>query len=446
MKNKKLALLLTIFYPGLGHLYIGSYSNAAVFIITISFLWFVVFYKSSTFLVFNNPRSYLVLGALVFIYLYALADVFFKARKVQAEKGLKFKNIVIPGLIVFLALALLAAKGVFKYELEYQKDQAHLAASFKTLLPEQVLDEVKYPVPSYLITTGGFCWLQTGSGIIHYLEPEIDLYEYVLYGQPILFTAGRNSSERYGPGMNNFYAFKNLGYEVYRGSTSPIHPPENVVPGIKFENLIYFKDVDEEFLFAKKLLNAGLIPIVHVNDSFIALAGYNNKGVWLGSPEVSHERFPKDFLGANLIEDTWFLAYEEFIGSWSDNHQMFWFEKTGQPKIEAELYVINKKNAVEAPANIKKTIEYLKNSDNNFNISRGYTYDYDTPSAVALYYYFQEKGNYQLAQKYLEIAKIFDEDREALGPNPPLTLSKEPLIILLEKVLPLYEQAALMWE
>ena len=189
-----------------------------------------------------------------------------------------------------------------------------------------------------------------------------------------------------------------------------------------------------------------MIPIVHVMASFVALVGYDSQGVWLGSPEVTHERFPKDYLGVNLIADTWFLTYEEFFSSWSGNNQMFWFEKTGERKTEAELYAINKKNAVEAPANIKNTIEHLKNADESFNISWLYTYDYDTPSAVALYYYFQEKGNLKLAQKYLEIAQAFDDDRQSLGPNPPLTLSREPLIELLEKVLPLYEEAALLWE
>ena len=345
-------------------------------------------------------------------------------------------------------MAFFVAYKILPIQLEYRNDQTYLTQSLKTELPAEPLKEIKYPVKSYLITTGGFCWLMAQSSIMSYLEPDIDFNTFVLYGNPTLFMAGRNNSERYGPALNGLHAFKNLGYTVYRGSTNPSHPPRNVYPDIEPENLIYFKNKDQEFLMIKKLLTVGIIPIVHIKGSFLPLIGYDDKGIWLGNPEsesIPEEEKPEDFLETVILDETWVMSYDEFFKNWSGDNQFFWYEKTGQRKTEAEIYEENKKNAQEAPQNIETTIGILKNLEERQNISWIYTYEFDTPSAVALYRYFESKGNQKLAQKYLEIAKFYDTKRESLGPNPPLYANEEFIIQLLTEVQPLYKEAANMW-
>ena len=80
-KDPKLAALLSILFPGLGHLYIGQYFDAVVFLVGAGILYYALFTKSSYLMTFNNPRSFLVWGALLFISLYSLIDAFRKTKQ-----------------------------------------------------------------------------------------------------------------------------------------------------------------------------------------------------------------------------------------------------------------------------------------------------------------------------------------------------------------------------
>lgn len=80
MKKKKVAVLLSLLFPGLGHLYIGKFVDAVVFIAGAGFLWFALSRRSSYLMTFDNPRSFLVWSALFFIYLYAAVDVYRKTK------------------------------------------------------------------------------------------------------------------------------------------------------------------------------------------------------------------------------------------------------------------------------------------------------------------------------------------------------------------------------
>jgi len=86
MKNKKISVILSFLFPGFGHLYIGKYIDAIVFIFGAGLLWFAIYYRNDYLFNFNNPRSLLVWGALFFIYLYAMIDVYLKAKKYEKQR------------------------------------------------------------------------------------------------------------------------------------------------------------------------------------------------------------------------------------------------------------------------------------------------------------------------------------------------------------------------
>ena len=80
MKNRSVAALLSLLFPGLGHLYIKKYADGAVFIIATAFLWYVmIFPPNSQALNFNSPRAYIFWLGFAIVYCYAIADSYQKA-------------------------------------------------------------------------------------------------------------------------------------------------------------------------------------------------------------------------------------------------------------------------------------------------------------------------------------------------------------------------------
>lgn len=80
MKNRKVAALLSLLFPGLGHLYIGKYVDAAVFIVGAGVLWYAFYIKGYFYLTIANPRAYLILAALIFVYLFSIFDAYRKTK------------------------------------------------------------------------------------------------------------------------------------------------------------------------------------------------------------------------------------------------------------------------------------------------------------------------------------------------------------------------------
>lgn len=378
------------------------------------------------------------------------------------KNGLPAKLLIVVGLILFVAVFFVfnpwIVPSFLPNEAEYKKDRAHLLATMKTRLPETALSQVKYPLKSYMIPgVGGNCSLESASGLANYLEPDIDFDTFVIYGNPALFMANRNKDERYGWGGRD--AFISLGYTIYRGSTQSTNPPQNTLVGIDPQNLIYFKTQKEEFEFIKKLLSVGIIPTVDVKSEvlgftsrkgggdFAAVSGYNNEGVWLNIPLEPAELFEKgvlkqgmDFMTPPIRYEAKFYPFDLFFKAWAGDQEFYWREKTGQRLDENKIYQQNKKDAQEAPANIQKTVEFLgKNGD-----VRLITVVDHIPASMALYRYFTKKGNAQLAALYLEAAKIYHRQNEALGPQPNHN-DRQYMIDTLNQVKPLYEEAARLW-
>lgn len=78
MKSRNITVLLSLLFPSLGHFYIGKYVDGIVFFLGAGVLWYVIWYKSTLLIYFNNPRSFLVWGALIFIYSYSTIDAYRK--------------------------------------------------------------------------------------------------------------------------------------------------------------------------------------------------------------------------------------------------------------------------------------------------------------------------------------------------------------------------------
>ena len=78
LKNKKVAALLSLLLPGVGHLYLGKYTDGVIFLVGSLFLWVITVLKSEFIFQFNN-QAVIVLIALIGLYLYTIFDSYRKA-------------------------------------------------------------------------------------------------------------------------------------------------------------------------------------------------------------------------------------------------------------------------------------------------------------------------------------------------------------------------------
>lgn len=370
------------------------------------------------------------------------------------KKGLPAKFLLIPGVIIFLIIAWTIAPQFLPNEAEYKKDQAHLSVIMTGRLPDNPASQVKLPVRGYIIPAGaGFCMVDAAAGIANYLESDIDSDKFLLMGNPTLIMAARNKNERYGQGGSIMRPFINLGYTPLRGVTSPIHPPQIFSMDIEPENFIYFKNKEEELVFMKRLLSAGIVPIVTLTRDpfepiegglFSSLVGYDQNGVWLNVSPPSEKYAPgKHFMELPERYEPRFLTYAKFLEFWTPDHQFLWVVKTGNRKADAEIYAENKKNAREASVNMQKTIEFLK-ADGDLGL---FTSAFNTPTAMAFYRHFQKQGDLALANQYLELAKTYESIRElqSVGLLKAKENDRQTYIKTLEAVYPYYARVAAIW-
>ena len=86
MKNKKIVYLLSLLFPGLGHLYLRKYTDGIMFALGIGFLWYALFAENSQAMNFDSPRSYIFWAGFAAIYIFAFIDSYIKAAKVAGGK------------------------------------------------------------------------------------------------------------------------------------------------------------------------------------------------------------------------------------------------------------------------------------------------------------------------------------------------------------------------
>lgn len=80
MKNKKLAGLLSVIWPGLGHVYMGRYTDGIVFMAGAGVLWVIILIKAS-YLLEMGVRGMVFWTGFGVVYVYALVDILRKIKQ-----------------------------------------------------------------------------------------------------------------------------------------------------------------------------------------------------------------------------------------------------------------------------------------------------------------------------------------------------------------------------
>ncbi len=81
MKNKVLAGLLSLIFPGLGHVYVGRYTDGIGFLLGAGTLWTVIFLKGSYLFEIGSLRLLIFWGGFITVYILALIDVVRKMKQ-----------------------------------------------------------------------------------------------------------------------------------------------------------------------------------------------------------------------------------------------------------------------------------------------------------------------------------------------------------------------------
>lgn len=81
MKNKVLAGLLSLIFPGLGHAYAGRYADGIGFLLGAGALWAALLLKGSYLFEMGGLRALIFWGGFIAVYLYALVDIVRKVKQ-----------------------------------------------------------------------------------------------------------------------------------------------------------------------------------------------------------------------------------------------------------------------------------------------------------------------------------------------------------------------------
>lgn len=75
MKSKTLAGLLSLIFPGLGHVYTGRYTDGIVFMLGAGVLWGAIVLKGYYLFEMGGLRALIFWGGFLAVYFYALVDI-----------------------------------------------------------------------------------------------------------------------------------------------------------------------------------------------------------------------------------------------------------------------------------------------------------------------------------------------------------------------------------
>lgn len=330
-------------------------------------------------------------------------------------------------------------KRVSDYQLNEQRNR--ILSIMKTKLPEVPLSSKVLPI-KYYVLPNATCYYFAGASVATYLEKDIDYDKFIWYGRPLRFKYDqRNGILRTGPPAGDLLmeAFFNLGYKTYQGNTSRILPPEIFTPHMTpNDNFIFFKTQEEAFDFIKRLVSAGQpvilngapLPGIEKGD-YGFFAGYDENYVYV---RPIPEKNPFYYQEPEILTNFHKVPIKDFLTIWNrTDNAFYWFEKTHERKSDQEIFEMNKADVKETYANIMKFINNLANDKG----LKSYSSDGDgVNSHASAYRSLKKLGDSQLADKYLEIAGLYDRRQKERNDT------KESFL----KIAELEKQAADLWK
>ena len=83
-KNPKIAVLLSLIFPGLGHFYLGQFFDGSAYVVAAGILWLAILTRRQM-LTVVNPVSLLFWFAMAAVYFYAAAECYRRASQLQGK-------------------------------------------------------------------------------------------------------------------------------------------------------------------------------------------------------------------------------------------------------------------------------------------------------------------------------------------------------------------------
>ncbi len=304
---------------------------------------------------------------------------------------------------------------VSDFQIKQQQDR--IFSSMKTKLPTTPLPSKTLSMVAYVLPNAT-CYYFAGASVAHFLDEDINYDKFLWYGRPLRFKFDERFGDlRTGPPAGDLFmeAFYNLGYKTYQGNTSGILMPAILMTHMTADdNFVFFKEQQEAFNFVKRLisadqpviLNGAPMPNIKVGD-FGFFAGYDDNFVYV---RPIPDKFPFYYQEPEILTTTYKVPVQEFLTIWNrTDNTFYWFEKTYARISEPEIFQMNKADAQETYANMQKFINNLTKDSN----LRSYSSNGDgVNSRAAASRYLKTLGYSQLAEKYLGIAKLYNDKED----------------------------------
>lgn len=322
-------------------------------------------------------------------------------------------------------------RGVSDFQLEKQRQR--IFSIMQTKLSETALPSKTLPLISYVLPNAT-CYYFAGASVANFFEKNIDFDKFLWYGRPLRFKFDqRLETLRTGPPAGDLImeAFYNLGYKTYQGNTSGILMPAILMTHMTADdNFIFFKKQSEAFDFIKRLVSADQPVILNGapmqnldKGDYGFFAGYDNYFVYV---RPIPDRHPFYYQNPEILTTFYQIPIKEFLEIWNrTDNTFYWFEKTHERISDQEIYQINKTDVRETYSNMQKFIANLPKDPQ----MRSYSSNGDgINSRAAASRYLRKLGYPKLADKYMEIAKLYNDKAE------------------FSKIADLEKEAALLWK
>ncbi len=300
---------------------------------------------------------------------------------------------------------------------EFKEDYDRIMAEMKDILPEVPEKEKLLDISSFY-TPSATCYFSAGASLVNYME-SISYDEFIWYGRPLHFqydTRWDTLRTGVGGGELTFESFHNLGYKSYVGRTTKTYlPTPERLHMQASRNFIFFDTKEEALGFVKKLISANIPVMINLQvgrtPDYLFIKGYDETHIFIPPYVDSNGEYilsdETSSFSEEAIEnkDTQSLTYAKFFSLWEGTGNTFyWIVKNNESKTEQEIFEINKKDAEEADDNVQK---FINNPDFKTHTSGE---DLITATAAASRY-LTKQGYAELGNKYMELAKLYDEKR-----------------------------------